>query len=152
MNKTSLSLIALIVVLLGIGIFLGRNDAQTSDEKNSGENSAFDQDGERRKFNLQHSYEDGTHTFAGIINVPTPCHTVEVSSTEDKDGVMVDVAIESSEEGCAQVVTSQSFIYSVIGNEKVNPLGVVSGEVVEINLFPKNTVEEIDLSQFETKG
>jgi len=150
MNKTSLTLIALIVILLGIGIFLGRNDAHTVAEKDA--EVASEQEGQRRKFNVQYSYEEGTHTFAGIVNLPTPCHAITVSSTEDADGVMLDVAIENPEEGCAQVVTAKSFIYSVEGAELVNPLGKVNNEIVEINLFPRDTAGDIDLSQFDSKG
>jgi len=150
MNKTSLTLIALIVVLLFLGIFLGRNDAQTADEKNA--DSSSEQDGERRKFNVQYSYEDEMHTFAGVVNLPTPCHTLDVSSTEDDDGVMLSIAIDAADDACAQVVTQKSFMYTVEGDEKVNPLGTIEGEIVEINIFKKDSVEEIDLTQFETKG
>jgi len=152
MNKTSLTLIALIIFLLGLGIFLGRNDAQTAGEKDGEANSAFEQEGEKRKFNIQHSFEKGTHTFAGTVNLPTPCHTLEVSSNEDADGVMIDVAVDTTDDACAQVNTPKSFVYTVEGGEKVNPLGTIGGEVVEMNLFEKETVEEIDLEQFEAKG
>lgn len=151
MNKTSLTLIALIILLLGIGIFLGRNDAQTVDERGVSINDLNDTD-PARKFNVQYAYEDGTHTFAGIINVPTSCDTVVTSSTEDKDGVMLIVDIETSDDLCTQVITPRPFLYSVIGDEKVNSTALVNGEIVELNLFPKESVEEIDITQFETKG
>lgn len=150
MNKTSLILIILIVLLLGLGIFLGRNDAQTVSEQN--EDITGEVDETYRKFNVQHSYDDGVHAFAGIVNTPTECHAVIPSSSEDEDGVMLMIEVTDNNEGCTEVITPKSFLYQVEGGELVNPLGKVNDEIVEINLFPRESVDDIDLSQFESKG
>lgn len=150
MNKTSIILIVAIVLLVILGIFLGKDDAQTANEKNTGETSGESLD---RKFDVQHSYEDGEHAFAGIINAPTPCHTVEVESKESKEGVQLIVSVDSEEETCAQVVTQKSFLYTVESDmEEVAPQAMINGESVDLNIFPRETIDAIDLDDFSVKG
>ncbi len=84
--------------------------------------------------------------------MPTPCHALEVTSTEDDNGVALNVAVEASDDACAQVVTPKTFVYTVEGGELVNPVAMIGEEKVELNLFEKESVEEVDLSRFETKG
>jgi len=151
MNKTSLILIIAIIALLILGIFLGRDDAQTIDETTADitlENS----DEFVRKFNVQHAYNDGEHTFAGIINTPTPCYKIKVDSEETEQGIALMVTTESSDDSCAQVETAQPFLYKVVGPETVSGNAMINDEKVELNLFEKDEVVEIDLGQFEAKG
>ena len=151
MNKTSLILIIAIIALLFLGIFLGRDDAQTIDE--TIENTTTENSDELvRKFNVQHSYNDGEHTFAGIINTPTPCYEIIVDSEETDRGVALMVTTESSDDSCAEVETAQPFLYKVVGPETISGNAMINDEIVELNLFEKDEVVEINLDQFDTKG
>ncbi len=151
MNKTSLTLIIAIIVLLILGMFLGKDDAQTVNDKSTDTN-VTESDELVRKLNVQHSYNDGEHIFAGIINVPTPCHNVDVSSEDSEGGVALSIDLTTTDDTCTQVVTSKSFLYSVMADEEVSSEAMVDGEKVELNLFEKDSIEEIDVDSFSSKG
>lgn len=65
---------------------------------------------------LLHSVQEGTHTYAGEVETPTPCHTVaaavEVRYSEPPHGI-ISITTEPQDGGvCAQSLTKQPFSIS----------------------------------------
>ena len=61
---------------------------------------------------LKDSYKKGTHTYAGSLSVPTPCHTVSATiavTPGTPDAVRIDVTAPPDEGMCVQLVTTKTF-------------------------------------------
>ncbi len=65
-----------------------------------------------RVISVDHYFENGTHTYKGILTVPTPCHEL-VSQVTVMESYPEQVTIDLKERGasnfCAQVITQTPF-------------------------------------------
>jgi len=70
-----------------------------------------------------HKFENGSHTFSGIINLPTPCHQISYDATITESypqQIMLDFSITNLSEFCAQVITAVPFEITVLADENAS--------------------------------
>ena len=94
---------------------LALSSSFTTETSNQIEKSTLVEPQENRISNLiSHRYVAGVHTFEGIIDMPTPCHTLEGSVSMASPHTITIALITKAGEGvCAQVITPQTFSVSL---------------------------------------
>lgn len=109
------------------------------------------QDGRERSVTAKHQFKDGTHTIAGELNLPTPCHILDtraVIRASFPEQVVVEFSVRSKDaELCAQVITPARFKILFDALENVIITATINSEPVILNLFKVG--DEEDLVDFE---
>ena len=146
MNKKISIVVGIIIVIFAI--YLISKDNTDVDEINIDRNESNFVE----KVAVQHKYENGKHTMYGVVSAPTPCHEVDISSAISGDDATIDITLEESGDMCAQVIADKPFIYSFAGEEDLNLLGTLNGEVIEFNITELEEGGEFDLEDFMFKG
>lgn len=65
---------------------------------------------------LTHTFEDGVHTIAGVVVLPTPCHRIvtdTVVAESFPEQVTITIAVPQDEGVCTQVIDERSFSVDV---------------------------------------
>lgn len=68
--------------------------------------------GDMRTIHVDHYFENGTHTYKGVLTVPTPCHEIlsQVTVMESyPEQVTIDLKEQGASNFCAQVITQTPF-------------------------------------------
>lgn len=99
--------------------------------------------------NALHEFQDGTHTIAGEIDLPTPCDVLEAEATVEARGQETDLATLqfrtiNESEVCAQVVTPASFRVTFDAAENADITAVWNGQPVRLNLVEVESEENLD--------
>lgn len=100
-------------------------------------------------------YVNGTHTIAGSVTVPTPCHGVSAEPFLDNDGTSTVAEIRLSTvlegENCPNVSSDTSFRVIFDAPEDIVIRAVWDGSPVRLNLLPLGPDESFD-EEFFFKG
>lgn len=103
---------------------------------------------------VKHQVIGQTHTVAGSIELPTPCHTLQTTAdvnTTSNTAVIKFVA-STTAETCAQVITSKTFKVQFTGASDINIMGTFNGKTINLNIFEVPADENIDTFQIYNKG
>ena len=158
-NKKKIAVgIAIIALILILGGFY------YSYKTNKGNEETFNPDEESTRgidsgavevVDIRHQYKDGVHTYAGEINLATPCDSVEVTAVKDTtnlSNVTLQFTSTSTEEVCAQVITARRFKVSFEGGEDVNVRGMLNGRELRLNVFEVPSGEDLESFEVDVKG
>lgn len=103
------------------------------------------------RIDAKHFYIDGVHTFAGQVELPTPCDLLEVGSTVAEsypEQVTLNFTVINNSAACAQVITAQRFKVSASASAEASVQAMFMGRKVELNLIPAaagETPEEFEV-------
>lgn len=103
------------------------------------------------RITAKHFYLDGTHTFVGELELPTPCDLLEANALvmeSSPEQILLDFTVINNAEMCAQVMTTQRFMVEANASEAATISARFMGRVVELNLVPAaagETPEEFEL-------
>ncbi len=103
------------------------------------------------RIDAKHFYIDGTHTFVGEVELPTPCDLLEANAVVMEsfpEQIRIDFTVINNAEMCAQVMTTQRFMVTVSASEEASVSAQFMGRPVELNLIPAaagETPEEFEL-------
>jgi hypothetical protein len=103
----------------------------------------------------KHYYIDGVHTFAGIIDMPTPCDLlvsdviVRESSPEQ---IELAFSVVNNAESCVQVITPQRFKVSASASKDAIVTATFGGIPVTLNLIPAAAGERPEEFELFIKG
>lgn len=104
---------------------------------------------------IKEEYKNSTYTFAGEIDLPTPCHKIETKVNKISD-VMYEIEVNtiepSPDQGCVQVITPQKYKVSFEGPESVLVYAKIDDRVYELNRFVIPEGENIDTFELFIKG
>lgn len=107
------------------------------------------------RITAKHFYEDGVHTVAGEIPMPTPCDLVEAEARvmeSSPEQIAIDFNVINNAEFCAQQVTPQRFKVSATASENATFSATFMGRSVELNLVPPEPGETPDDFELFIKG
>lgn len=107
------------------------------------------------RIDAKHFYADGEHTIVGVLTLPTPCEVPSASATVAEsfpEQVTIDIAIVTTAEMCAQVLTEQRFQVTAVASEGATFTARLQGRPVELNLIPASAGETPDTVEFFEKG
>ncbi len=86
--------------------------------------------GNGEEISITHSYSEGVHTYTGIMQVPTPCHSLEQTATvaesfpEQITLIFSSVAPET-DMGCITVISEEPFSVSVEASPEAELVNVI---------------------------
>jgi len=107
------------------------------------------------RITAKHFFDDGLHTFAGEIPMPTPCDLIDVSSRVMEsfpEQVVLDFTAINNAEFCAQVITNQRFKVTASASEEAVISATFMGREVELNLVPPAEGESPEDFELFVKG
>jgi len=162
MNTRAITLSVVLFGLLIAGMFvfayLGRTELQAPEEQ--------PQDGTTppatstipgfvERIDAKHFFINGEHTFAGTIELPTPCHLLQVDASvleSYPEQVVLDFTVLNNAEMCPQVITPQRFKVSVSASKQAVVSARWAGQPIELNLIPAAAGETPDDFELFIKG
>lgn len=140
--------VAVVLILIIIGVLIIK--------ANKIEAPTVDQDTEQQEIfektvDIKHQYKDGKHIFAGIIEVPTPCHQVNATITP---GEIAELNLDIVDSGgiCAQVITDANFYVEYEGKQDQLFVGKLNGEAINLNTFEVDADLDINSINIFNKG
>lgn len=113
---------------------------------------------------VRHQYKNGTHTFAGLIDLPSACYSLTpkigitapaaplAGQTAANALINIDLTSKDSGAACAQVVTPTFFKTSIAGGSKYDLKGTLNGKEIRFNIFEIGADENIDAMNPYIKG
>jgi hypothetical protein len=107
------------------------------------------------RITAKHFFEDGVHTIAGEIPMPTPCDLLEVDAVVAEsfpEQVSLNFNVVNNAEFCAQQITPQRFKVSASASEEATFSANFMGRKVELNLVPPDQGETPDDFELFIKG
>lgn len=148
-KKTTAIVIAIIIIVLIAGGFY------MSYKKGGVKTPATDEiipveDGTAGKYeitfiNAKHQYKNGKHIYAGMINLPSPCHTVDVKAVPAGAGkYTLEFTTKTSDETCAQVITPRTFRIEFTAPKVITVDATLDGKAVTFNVIEVAEGEDID--------
>lgn len=151
--------LAIVVFIVALGLVSWGLYSSTRDRGEEEVNPTPNQREEEQVFpeivNVKHQYKDGTHTYVGEFQLPTPCHQLshEVKMDANASGsVSISFRSRASGEVCVQVITAKEFHVSFAGPLRVTLTVTRDGNPVTFNLFDVPVGEDIDDFNIYTKG
>jgi len=103
----------------------------------------------------KHAYQNGTHTIAGEVPLPTACHLLEVTgstSPDKKEIVVAFVSIIKTEEVCPENITPARFKVSIKALQKATTAATLNGQEITLNLIEAGPDENLDSFELYIKG
>ena len=162
--NTQAIVIAAIFIILAIALFIFTiNKARTGDEKVATDEitetgPADTAPGSARIITAKHDFEDGMHTIAGTVDVPTPCDRLEAEPffvEGDKTNVEIrfkTINQSAEDEACAQVITPARFKVEYEAPEEAVASATLNDESVVLNLIEVPEGEDLDSFSEFIKG
>lgn len=156
-KKTIAIVIAIIVIIIiGAGFYFSYNKksgVQTTTEDQiplKGEsNSSY----QMTFINARHQYKNGKHTYAGVIDLPTPCYNVSVVAVPAGAGKYTLKFTTSKTDGvCAQVITPRPFKVEFAAPKTITVNATLDDKDITLNVLEVKEGEDIDRVDFNDKG
>lgn len=155
-KKTMAIIIAIIVIILiGAGFYFSykKSGVQTTTEDQiplkDGSSSSY----EVTSINARHQYKNGKHIYAGVIDLPTPCHTVSIAAVPAGAGkYTLKFTTSTTDEVCAQVITPRPFRVEFTAPKTITVDATLDGKSITLNILEVKEGEDIDKVDFNDKG
>lgn len=146
----------LLLVLVGGTYFLSvRDKAEDNQVPSDNNQSGSVLPADAMRINAKHSFEDGRHIVAGEVEVPTPCHSLSVSSSiaeSSPEQVTISFSTSTGDEMCAQVISSRRFKIEFNASEQASIRANWNGVGAILNLIPALPGEDLDNFDIYIKG
>lgn len=162
MDTQKIALIVGIFVLLVAGMFAYSYIERQQIEESAQPDETVEEDPQAdgpyssiERIDAKHFFEDGKHTVAGEILMPTPCDLLEwdVSVAESfPEQVTIAFTVLNTADVCAQVLTPQRFMAEFSAGEEASVRATLEGREVELNLIPAAPGESPDDFELFIKG
>ncbi len=107
------------------------------------------------RVDAKHYIIGDTHTFAGIIDMPTPCHLLEATARvleSMPEQINIDFTVINNAEACVQVITPQRFKVEAGASKEAVITATWEGVPIELNLIPAGPGESPDDFELFLKG
>ena len=162
MNQTTIFALIGVFVLIVAGMFGYAYWFQATDTTDSiveEEGEVLGEDEERfayiERVTAKHFYIDGVHTFAGEIDMPTPCDLLEAEIEVREsmpEQLHISFSVINEADFCAQVITPQRFMVSAPASEEAAVTADFMGRTIELNLLEPEPGETPDDFELFIKG
>ncbi len=148
--NTRALLIVGVLVLIAIGLFAYTLVSAPTQETQPPEVETPAAVVEERLITAQHKFEAGIHEIAGMVDVPSPCHTLVAESFLLENDTVVEVRFSTLLEGeeCPQQIDEVPFHVTFEADEGVAIQATWNGTPVRLNLVPLAPGEELDVELY----
>lgn len=151
MKNTIISIVILIallvLVLFGFQKFFNRNIISPERESIQEEILPVHE--------IKEQYDGTTYTFAGTIDLPTPCHSLEtnvVQLSESEYQIQINTVSPGEDVMCAQVISPQPYNISFDAPADIAITAQIDGQDYELSRFVVPEGEDINLFELYIKG
>lgn len=151
MKNTIISIVVLIallvLVLFGFQKFFNRNIIPTNQEPVQEEILPVHE--------IKEQYDGSTYTFAGTIDLPTPCHSLETNVIQlsgSEYQIQINTIAPEEDVMCAQVITPQPYNVSFEAPADITVTAQINGQDYELSRFVVPEGEDINLFELYIKG
>ncbi len=89
--------------------------------------------------NAKHFFDQGTHTFVGEIDMPTPCDLVDVNAIVAEsypEQITLNFTVINNADACVQKVTAARFMVTANASEAATTQATFMGRPIQLNLIP----------------
>jgi hypothetical protein len=151
MKKTIITIVALLVALIVIVYAYEFILKKPVIESPTIEETTFP----AQKIELKEQHKDSSYTFAGMLDLPTPCHTFTTKTNKisnSKYQIQIDTIAPKKDIVCAQVITPKSYKVSFEAPNDINVTVLINGTEYETNRFQIPNDQNIDSFILEVKG
>lgn len=138
--------VVLILVIISVLVLKANKVESPTQDVEQDEQAMFD-----RTIDIKHQYKDGKHIFAGVIEVPTPCHQAVLSVVPGEIS-QLNFEIKDTGEICAQVITDANFYAEFVGPGDQLFVANLNGEPVNLNRFEIDADLDINTIDIFNKG
>jgi hypothetical protein len=146
-NTKIMTAMVVLIVLAVVLFVVTLVSAPLSDEFTEGNIATSSQQAEEQILTAKHQYQNGVHTIAGKVEVPTPCHRLVTESFFTKtEPVGVEVRFSTLLEGgeCPSQPFEVPFTVTFEAPENVAITGVWNGTPIRLNLIPLKVGETLE--------
>lgn len=148
-KKTTAIVVAIvIIVLIGGGFYLSYKKGKVQTPKTEDQiplKDGSDVDYEVTFINAKHQYKNGKHIYAGIINLPIPCHSVDVKAVSTEAGkYTLEFTTKTTGEICAQVITPRPFKVEFAAAKNIKVDAMLNGKAITLNVLEVKEGGDID--------
>lgn len=108
-----------------------------------------------QKVELKEQHTDSSYTFAGMIDLPTPCHSFNTKTNKisnSKYKIQIDTVSPKEGVVCTQVITPKSYKVNFEAPNDITVTVVINGVEYETNRFQIPNNQNIDSFILEVKG
>ncbi|MDE1988736.1 MAG: hypothetical protein KGI39_03495 [Patescibacteria group bacterium] len=156
-KKTTAIVIAIIVIILiGAGFYFSskKSGVQTATEGQIPLKNGSSSNYEITTINARHQYKNGKHTYVGMIDLPTPCHSVSVTAvpSDATNHYTLQFTTKTTDGVCAQVITPRPFRVEFAAPKNITVGATLDGKPVNLNILEVKEGDNIDKVQFNDKG
>ena len=106
--------------------------------------------------NVKHQYKDGKHTYAGELNLPTPCDLLQSDVVKDvtnaKNVEIKFTSVNKTEGACVEVLTARPFKVTFEGPKNITLTTTFNGKKIKFNIFEVPSTENLDTFEIYIKG
>jgi len=103
----------------------------------------------------KHQYKNGTHTYVGEINLPTPCDVLNhevVPAVGSTTSFSIAFTTSNTSDVCAQVITPRAFKVVFKAGESIQVSATLNGAPLRLNIFEVGQEEDLDTFEVFIKG
>lgn len=153
-NKKSTAIIiaVIIIVLIGGGFYFSYKKRSVNDGSVTEQVPLKGENGSKYEItsiNAKHQYKNGKHIYVGMIDLPTPCHTVSVEAVSGGDNKFtLQFTTKTTDELCAQIITPRPFRVEFAGPKVVVVDATLNGEAITLNVLEIKEGQDIDKVDF----
>lgn len=104
---------------------------------------------------IKEQYENGTYTFAGTIDLPTPCYSLKTSVaqvSQEEYQIQINTIAPEADVMCAQVITPQPYNVSFEAPIDIVVTAKIDDQLHELTRFVIPEGEDINLFELYIKG
>lgn len=147
-KTTAIVIAVIIIVLIGGGFYLSYKKGKVQTSKTEEQIPLKDGTGAKYEvtfINAKHQYKNGKHVYTGMINLPTPCHSVSVKDVSSGVGkYTLEFTTKTTDQVCAQVVTPRPFRIEFTASKNIKVDATLDGKEITLNVLEVKEGEYID--------
>lgn len=151
---SAIGILVLVAILFGLSQFLGDDLEDTVSSDDPGVEEPADST-PPITITAKRQFENGVHTIAGTLDMPTPCHLLDwgiIVAESFPEQVTVAFTLDSQAEACAQVITEGRFKFEVEVSENATFGATINGRRAILNLIDVAPGEDLDDFELFEKG
>ncbi len=150
--------VVVVIILIGLGLYFwlgGKNETNIIPTDENPVVTTPTDNGYVQIVNVKHQYKAGTHTYAGEIDLPTPCDTLKSEAVKDAttaNKFTLTFTTTKSSQVCAQVITSKPFKISFKADKDVTVDATLDGKKLRLNTYEVREDQDLDSYDIYIKG
>lgn len=107
------------------------------------------------RVDAKHYFDGARHTFAGVVEMPTPCDLLSADALVEEsmpETIVINFTVLNNADTCVQMVTPQRFMVSANASAQAKVRATWEGVPIELNLIPAAPGERPEDFELFIKG